>query len=98
MNCAMTIYPLSAGFKNGLEERLGGPVTYLSIQELRVLGSSAAFRRLRSLAAKRLVLPIEDESSRASLCLLTAVAAVTRAEQVEVVGPDLSSVPVGPFE
>jgi glycosyltransferase involved in cell wall biosynthesis len=98
MNCALTIYPLSAGFRSGLEQRLGGPVTYLSIQELRRLGSAQALRRLRGLGANRLVLPIEDESSRATIGLLTAVAAVAQADRVEIVGPDLTSVPVSSWE
>jgi glycosyltransferase involved in cell wall biosynthesis len=92
MNCALIIYPLSAGFRAGLERRLGGPVTYLSVQELRRAGAAAAVRRLRSLGAARLLLPIEDESSRATLGLLSSIAALAQARQVEIVGPDLAPV------
>ncbi len=89
MNFALTVYPLSNGFRHRLEQSLGAAPEYLSLSELRKASPTRAMTRLRTLAGARLVLPLEDETSRCILPLLKAVAGVSNAGQVEVRYPDL---------
>ena len=89
VNYALTVYPLSVGFRGRLENALAGEPVYLSLSELRSLSPMEAFSRLRALKGSRLVLPLEDENSRAILPALTAVAAISNAEVTEIRHPDL---------
>jgi len=89
LNYALTVYPLSKGFRGRLEQALSSTPVYLNVSELRSLSPAAAVRRLRALDGARLVLPIEDENSHCILPLLKAVAAVSNAREIEVRHPDL---------
>ena len=89
MNYALTVYPLSNGFRGRLERELAAEPVYLNLGELRQLPVGRAISRLRSLQGARLVLPLEDENSRSILPVLTAVAAVSNASVIEVRYPDL---------
>jgi glycosyltransferase involved in cell wall biosynthesis len=89
LNYALTVYPLSNGFRGRLEQALSATPVYLSVSDLRSLSPVNAFRRLRALSGARLVLPIEDENSHCILPLLKAVAALSNARQIEVRHPDL---------
>jgi glycosyltransferase involved in cell wall biosynthesis len=89
LNYALTVYPLSKGFRGRLEQALTATPVYLNVGELRSLSPLTAVRRLRRLDGARLVLPIEDENSHCILPLLKAVAAVSNAREIEVRHPDL---------
>jgi len=89
VNYALTVYPLSNGFRGRLERELAAEPVYLNLGELRQLPVGRAISRLRSLQGARLVLPLEDENSRSILPVLTAVAAVSNASVIEVRYPDL---------
>lgn len=84
MNYALTVYPLSTGFRTRLQQALELEPTYLSLTELRRLSLPQMVTRLRSLGNARLVIPLEDESSRAILPVLKAVAALSNADSIEV--------------
>ena len=87
---AITSYPLSQGFRERFEERVGARPRYLPLAELRRLPLHELVRRLRSLGGERLFVPLEDESSRVLLPVLHGLAAVTGSKRIEVVFPDLS--------
>jgi len=89
VNVALTVYPLSNGFRSRLEQSLDVVPEYLSLTDLRRLSPKRAIRRLRAMTGARLVLPLEDDSSRCILPLLKAVAGLSNATQVEVCYPDL---------
>jgi glycosyltransferase involved in cell wall biosynthesis len=91
VNYALTVYPLSNGFRGRLERELAGSPVYLSLSDLRSKPPREAFRRLRQLKGAKLVLPLEDENSRAILPVLSAVAAVSNAAVTEIRYPDLRS-------
>jgi glycosyltransferase involved in cell wall biosynthesis len=89
VNVALTVYPLSSGFRQRLEHSLDKRTEYLSLSELRTASPARALSRLRTLKGTRLLLPLEDETSRCILPLLKAVAGLSNAEQVEVRYPDM---------
>jgi len=89
VNYALTVYPLSNSFKGRLEHALTAAPVYLSLADLRSKSPMDAVKRLRSLKGARLVLPIEDENSRAILPVLTAMAAVSNAAVTEIRYPNL---------
>jgi glycosyltransferase involved in cell wall biosynthesis len=89
VNYALTVYPLSRGFRQRLEVALATEPVYLSLSELRSQSMLEAVRRLRSLRGARLVLPLEDENSLSILPVMTALAAVSNAAAIEVRHPDL---------
>ena len=86
---ALTPYALSKDFRGRLEQVLGSRPTYLDYGELRQLSPSALLGRLSRLGASRLLLPVEDESSRCLLPLLKGLAALTSARAIEIVNSDL---------
>ena len=90
-NCALTMYPLSRGYRLEFERTVGASPNYLSVAELRQLPVAAMIRRLRSLRFERLMLPMEDEGSRAVLPLLKLLASFTPSRSIEVFHPDLRS-------
>jgi glycosyltransferase involved in cell wall biosynthesis len=85
---ALTPYALSKDFKGRLEEVLGSRPTYLDYEELRRLSPGALIGRLSRLGASRLLLPVEDESSRCLLPLLKGLSAFTSARDIGIVNPD----------
>ena len=89
MNYALTVYPLSNGFRKRLEGALEAEPVYLNLAEFRTLGPAKVLARMRSLRGTRLVLPIEDENSRLILPALLAVAAVSNAATIEIRHPNL---------
>ena len=64
VNYALTVYPLSKGFRRRLEGALAAEPVYLNLSEFRTLGPAKVLSKMRSLGGTRLVLPIEDENSR----------------------------------
>ena len=94
MNYALTVHPLSAAFQHRLEQALAARPTYLSLSDLRRRRPSEALGCLRALRGARLVLPLEDDHSRAILPVLTAIAAVSNADVTEVRYPDLRAEPL----
>ena len=89
MTFALTIYPLSRGFRQTFERNLGVEPTYISVADLRTLPVPQMLSRLRNLAGARLLLPLEDESSRSVLPILKALSGLTSAQDIEIVYPDL---------
>jgi glycosyltransferase involved in cell wall biosynthesis len=86
---ALTPHALSKDFQRRLEEVLGSRPIYLDYAELRKLSPRSLLARLSRLGASRLLLPVEDESSRCLLPLLKGLAAFTHARAIEIVNPDL---------
>lgn len=85
---AITAYPLSRQFRDGLERTLGVAPTYTSVQELRRLAPLEMVRRLRSLRADRCLLPLEDIESVPLVPILHAIAALSAPTRIELVYPD----------
>jgi glycosyltransferase involved in cell wall biosynthesis len=81
---ALTVYPLSNLFRSRLKDELASEPVWLSLAELRRLPLADAIARLRSLDGARLVIQLEDESSRSILPVLKAVAALSNARLIEV--------------
>jgi len=86
---ALTTYPLSAGFRRRFEQSSGSEPTYIDYSELRQLSPMKLVRRLRTLGASKLFLPVEDEASRCLLPFLKGLAAVPDAGAIKIVTPDL---------
>jgi glycosyltransferase involved in cell wall biosynthesis len=84
VNYALTVYPLSNAFRLRLTNALTTEPVYLSLTELRQLSPMKAVARLRTMGDGCLVIPIEDQGSRAILPVLKAVAAMSNARAVEV--------------
>ncbi len=91
MTFALTIYPLSRGFRQTFEQTLGIEPTYVNLTDLRKLPVPQMLRRLRHLAGDRLLLPLEDDNSRSVLPILKALSGLTSAREIEIVYPDLRS-------
>ena len=89
MRFALVAYPLSGEFRERFEEAVGGPVTYVSVPELRRMSAGDIMRRLRSFNGAACYLPLEDEGSYAILPLLGAVGAMTNARSIDIVHADL---------
>jgi len=89
MIVALVAYPISGDYRKQLEAMLDLPIIYLSVADLRSKSVFGMFRHLRSLGADRLLIPLEDENSRALLPLLGALAAVADARVLEIVDPQL---------
>lgn len=89
MNYALTVYPLSNAFRRRLAGALTDEPVYLSLTDLRQLSPMKAVSRLRNMGNGRLVIPLEDQGSRAILPVLKAVAAISNARGVEVRDHDL---------
>jgi hypothetical protein len=62
VNYALTVYPLSNGFRGRLERELAARPVYLSLSDLRSKPPREALRRLRQLKCAKRVLPLEDEN------------------------------------
>lgn len=89
MDAVLATYPLSAGFQKRLNALIDPAAIRLSLSELRLLPVREMLRRLRSLRVKRLVIPLEDESSAALLPVLKLVAAVVPAESYLVLDGEM---------
>jgi glycosyltransferase involved in cell wall biosynthesis len=76
-------------FRTRFEESVGMSPVYLDYGELRKLPPLGFIRKIRSLGATTLLLPIEDELSRCILPLLRGIAAIADAESVSIIHPDL---------
>lgn len=87
---ALTAYPLSGAFRAQLEDLAGGEVAVHPLPELRRLDPVTLLRRLHGLNG-RCFLPIEDPESDVLLPILGALAAVTRADAIDVVRADLAT-------
>jgi glycosyltransferase involved in cell wall biosynthesis len=85
---ALTLYPLSAGFKDRFEQVVGCAPTYLSVRELRQLSPFNLLRALRNLNAGEILIPVEDETSRCVLPILKSIAGISGASSIRIVTPD----------
>jgi glycosyltransferase involved in cell wall biosynthesis len=90
----LSAYPLSKDFRTRLEEKLAAEPEYLTLSELRALPLPAMLRRLRSLGAERMFLPLEDGNAAALLPLLRWVAALSDARAIESISPAFSRTPI----
>jgi len=88
MDYALTVYPLSNGYRRRFEETVGVEPCYLSVGELRRLPLVHLFRALRGIRG-RLFLPMEDSNAKSLLPVLQALAAASRSRSIEVIGPEL---------
>lgn len=86
----LSTHPLSSGYRQRLEARLGAPAEYLLVSGLRALGVGGAIKRLRRLAPARLIIAYEDEDSRVILPVLECIAATTRAKSLAIADPALT--------
>ena len=86
---ALVAYPLSSQFRARFEEAAGVSPTYLRLSDLRRLGPWGALKTLALLRIRRLLLPLEDESSQSILPILQALSLATAARSVEVFRHDL---------
>lgn len=93
----LTNYPLSTGFKSRIERHLGFVPGYLNVSELRQVPIPRLFLRMLSLRAPRVLIAVEDESSRAATPILGLLAAFVRAPRLAVIDFDLNEVPFGRF-
>lgn len=91
MDAILATYPLSAGFQQRLGTVIDPAALRLSLSELRTRSPVAMLRYLRSLKVKRLVIPLEDESSAALLPVLKLVAAVVPAQSYLVLDSQMRS-------
>jgi len=93
-NYVFSNYPLSAEYQSQLEQKLshGGPstLTFLSMAELRQSSLSAMLRKLRSLDAESVIIPVEDKDSAPLLPVLELIASIPSASQRLMIMPDLS--------
>lgn len=87
---ALIAYPLSGAYRKRFEDAVGQPLRYLGLGELRRMSPAGSISSLASLRAGKVWIPLEDEGSFALLPVLSILAAVMSAGEVEVVGPDLS--------
>jgi glycosyltransferase involved in cell wall biosynthesis len=94
VNYALTGSPLSRDYQQRLEELIGATPEYVRLSELRGLPLPQMLRELRTLRGERLLIPIEDDSSRAILPVLRGVAALTPTRRIDVVYPDFRIEPV----
>lgn len=93
MDYALTVYPLSSGYQPRFEAAIGAVPRYLSLGELRRLPFAGLLKTLRGIDG-RLFLPLEDINAKALLPVLQALAAVTRAGSIEIIGPELTAIRV----
>jgi len=94
LDIILTTYPLSRDFERQLRDLVSPQPTRLSVAELRRNTMPGMVRTLRSYRPDRIVIPLEDENSRALLPVLLGLAAVTRARKIVEISPDLSARPV----
>ena len=73
---ALSLYPLTEGYRRRLEERLGAPVQARVAGDFRMPTLWATFRAFRSLGAAPLVLATEDPSAGALESLLLTMGAL----------------------
>ena len=88
---ALVGYPLSAGYRERLEQGLGVAPVYLTVPELRRMSTLVLLHTLLSLRGHRVLLPLEDLNGQALLPIFQGIAAVSPARRIEVVYPDLRS-------
>src|ERR1700759_2411397 len=91
---ALISTPLSVGFRGRLEATLQSSPTYLPLAELRRLPTTALVRKLLTLDAERLIIPVEDQDSFGFVPAALALASMANARQIVIVKPDLACEPI----
>jgi glycosyltransferase involved in cell wall biosynthesis len=91
MNYALSGYPLSNSFRKRFETSIGSVPKYLTVTELRQLSPKDLLKKLRTLDAERLYIPLEDINSSVILPILQGIAALSNARSIEVIYPDITS-------
>src|SRR4051794_8796133 len=90
MNYALIGSPLSLGFRRRFEESLREPPVYLTLGELRRLPPAQLVKKLLTLGADQLLVPLEDADAYAYLPAALCLAAVTNSRDIVVVDPKLN--------
>lgn len=93
----LSSYPLSRDFRDKLARHFGATLRFLDVVELRRSSIGRLLRELRSVRADLLSVAIEDESGNSTLPMLAVVAAVTRAKQLQWIGPQLMATRMSRF-
>lgn len=91
---ALSAYPISKNFLDGLRDLIGEEPQVLLLARVRHAVLPYMLRRLLFNRAERLLLIVETENARTIFPILKAVALIANAKTVEVVGPNLSCAPV----
>jgi glycosyltransferase involved in cell wall biosynthesis len=80
-------YPLSAGYRSRVEQRLGVSLDVVALSEMRQASLVTMLRRLRAVSAESGYVLVESPSSAPLVPILKTVASVTRCRRLAVVGP-----------
>lgn len=94
---ALTLYPLSTGYRNMLESRLGSVPDYRLVSDLRHGGLRALFRHLLRSRYRQVVLPYEVPEAAAVLSIVELLGAAHKLPLLQVCDPEgnLRRVPLG---
>jgi glycosyltransferase involved in cell wall biosynthesis len=93
----MSFHPVTRGFNERIIKLCGPVDAYYDAARLRKLAISAAIRELRNLRADKLVIALESEIATALSAPLSIAAALTRANAIAVIWPDLRVETIGRF-
>jgi len=83
MNIALSVYPLSSGYKAIVSRRFAD-VDYLTLVELRQQKLGDLWNSLRAIRAEKIIIPIEDTQSMGHLPILKCIAAASRGKTIEL--------------
>src|SRR3954453_12470903 len=85
----MSFSPLTQAFRAQLESLIGANAIYYNAADLRRMSLRAGMQSLRKVHAEKIIIAIENEAGRALIGPLSLAAALTRADSIEVIWPDL---------
>jgi glycosyltransferase involved in cell wall biosynthesis len=88
-------YPLSAGYRSRIEQRLGVRLDVVALSELRQASLVTVLRRLRAVRAESGYVLVESASGAPLVPILKAVASLTRCRRLAVIGPEGEVSPFG---
>lgn len=91
-NYAISIYPLSLDFKRQLETKLGTPVNYLLLRQIRQLRFTKIWKYLRTLKVDNLLFPIEYDNFKLLIPLLKLISWPITAQSIKIVYKDFTFV------
>ena len=90
MNIVFHVSPLSEHYRNQISDKFKLITAYYSLQDLRRLGPVKMFFNLLRLRANKLILPVEDETSRTVLPVLYALAFIVRSKSIIKIDSNIS--------
>tara|TARA_B100000212_G_scaffold298393_1_gene242588 strand:- start:463 stop:2139 length:1677 start_codon:yes stop_codon:yes gene_type:complete len=82
MNIVFHVSPLSKVYRDKISKKFEIISAYYSLQDLRRLGPVKMFFNLLRLRANKIILPVEDETSRTVLPVLYALALIVRSKSI----------------